>query len=45
LWWGLRHEQARTIEDLLFRRVRAGLLHAAATREIAAALEPVLSEP
>lgn len=43
LWWGLRHEQALTIEDLLFRRVRAGLLHAAATRDIASALDPILS--
>jgi glycerol-3-phosphate dehydrogenase len=43
LWWGLRHEQALTTEDLLFRRVRAGLLHAAATRDIASALDPILS--
>jgi glycerol-3-phosphate dehydrogenase len=31
LVWGLQHEQARTAEDLLFRRTRAGLLNAAAT--------------
>jgi len=43
LWWGLRHEQALTTEDLLFRRVRAGLLHASATRDIASALDPILS--
>lgn len=43
LWWGLRHEQALTTEDLLFRRVRAGLLHSAATRDIASALDPILS--
>jgi glycerol-3-phosphate dehydrogenase len=43
LWWGLRHEQALTTDDLLFRRVRAGLLNAAATREIASALGPVLA--
>ncbi|MFZ4722793.1 MAG: FAD-dependent oxidoreductase [Phycisphaerales bacterium] len=43
LWWGLRHEQALSTEDLLFRRVRAGLLHSGATRDIASALEPVLA--
>jgi glycerol-3-phosphate dehydrogenase len=45
LWWGLRHEQALSTEDLLFRRVRAGLLHAVATREIASSLEPALAAP
>jgi glycerol-3-phosphate dehydrogenase len=43
LWWGLRHEQALSTEDLLFRRVRAGLLHSGATRDIASALEPILA--
>jgi glycerol-3-phosphate dehydrogenase len=43
LWWGLRHEQALSTEDLLFRRVRAGLLHAGATRDIASALEPAIA--
>jgi len=31
LVWGLQHEQARTADDLLFRRTRAGLLNAKAT--------------
>jgi glycerol-3-phosphate dehydrogenase len=43
LCWGLRHEQALSTEDLLFRRVRAGLLHAGATRDIASALEPAIA--
>lgn len=40
--WGLEHEQARTIEDLLHRRTRAAFLRQAATEAIAADLARVL---
>ena len=42
LWWGLRHEQAQTVDDLLHRRIRAGLLHARATHDIADRIAPML---
>ena len=42
LTWGLRHEHARSTEDLLFRRTRAGFLRSAATGELLRALVPVL---
>lgn len=43
LVWGLRHEQARSAEDLLFRRTRMGLLREAATRECMTTLADVLA--
>ena len=43
LAWGLRHEQARNAEDLLFRRIRMGALRENATRESMALLNDVLS--
>ena len=43
LAWGLRHEQARSAEDLLFRRIRMGALREAATRESMALLHDVLA--
>ena len=44
LVWGLQHEQARTAEDLLFRRTRAGLLNAAATASCMTQLERALAD-
>ena len=44
LVWGLQHEQARTAEDLLFRRTRAGLLNAAATASCMTRLERALAD-
>ena len=43
LAWGLRHEQARSAEDLLFRRIRMGALRENATRESMAMLRDALS--
>jgi glycerol-3-phosphate dehydrogenase len=40
----LQHEQARTAEDLLFRRTRAGLLNAAATASCMTQLERALAD-
>jgi len=44
LVWGLQHEQARTAEDLLFRRTRAGLLNAAATASCMTQLERAMAD-
>ena len=41
--WGARHEQARTLEDILSRRTRALLLDARATIEAAPAAAAVLA--
>jgi len=41
--WGLQHEQARTAEDLLFRRTRAGLLNARAASSCASAVAYALA--
>jgi glycerol-3-phosphate dehydrogenase len=43
LVWGLQHEQARTAEDLLFRRTRAGLLNARAASSCASAVADALA--
>ncbi len=40
---GVRHEMARTLEDLLSRRTRAAILNAAAAREIAPAAAAFLA--
>ena len=42
--WGARHEQARTLEDILSRRTRALLLDARATIEAAPAVAAVLAK-
>ena len=42
LVWGLQHEQARSAEDLLFRRTRMGLLHAMAAQECMPAVAQAL---
>ena len=42
--WGVRHEQARTLEDVLSRRTRALLLDARATIEAAPTVASVLAK-
>lgn len=42
--WGIRDEQARTLEDLLARRTRALLLNAKASEEIAPRVAEILAE-
>jgi glycerol-3-phosphate dehydrogenase len=41
--WGVRHEQARTLEDILSRRTRALLLDAQATIEAAPTVAKLLA--
>ena len=38
--WGIRHEMARSVEDLLYRRTRLGLLDSTAAQ----AAEPIVQE-
>lgn len=42
--WGIRHEMARTAEDLLFRRTRLGLLDEKACRSAVPVVEELLRE-
>ncbi|WP_034388733.1 glycerol-3-phosphate dehydrogenase/oxidase [Deinococcus sp. YIM 77859] len=44
LRWGIRHESARTVEDLLARRTRALLLNARASQEAAPRAAAILAE-
>ncbi|EYB69497.1 FAD dependent oxidoreductase [Deinococcus phoenicis] len=44
LRWGIRFEEARTVEDLLARRTRALLLNARASSEIAPRVAAILAE-
>ncbi|GAA5512794.1 hypothetical protein Dcar01_01518 [Deinococcus carri] len=44
LRWGVRHEEARTVEDLLARRTRALLLNARASIEAAPRAAAILAE-
>ncbi|GMA15544.1 glycerol-3-phosphate dehydrogenase/oxidase (plasmid) [Deinococcus metallilatus] len=44
LRWGVRHESARTVEDLLARRTRALLLNARASSEAAPRAAAILAE-
>jgi glycerol-3-phosphate dehydrogenase len=42
--WAVREEMALTVEDVLSRRVRAGIRRAATTAEACAAIAPLLAE-
>lgn len=42
--WAVRHEQARTVEDMLARRLRALLLDARASAEIAPRVAEIMAE-
>ena len=42
--WAVRHEMARTVEDFLSRRVRALLLNARASVEMAPAVARLMAE-